>query len=133
MEAAMLLDPAKCPLTTVRLPAFARFRAFHGAEIPFVFNNLHKGRVPFNEREKGLANAMSDYWVQFAKTGNPNRQGLVAWPTYDSNTDQHLEFGDEIKTGQELRKEKCDLFDKFSASQSRRELKKGDVDGEKEN
>jgi para-nitrobenzyl esterase len=100
-------------------PAFARFGAFHGAEIPFVFNNLHKGRASFSEREKALADTMSDYWVQFAKRGNPNRRGLMEWPAYDPNTDQHLEFGDEIKTGQGLRKEKCDLFDRFAASQSK--------------
>lgn len=98
-------------------PVFARFGAFHGAEIPFVFDNLHKVRTPFDEKYKALANIMSNYWVQFAKTGDPNKIGVMRWPAYNPGTDQYVEFGDEIKVGQGLRKEKCDLFDRFADSQ----------------
>jgi len=42
---------------------------------------------------------MSRYWVQFAKTGNPNADGLPQWPAYKSGPDAHLELGDEIRAG----------------------------------
>ena len=43
---------------------------------------------------------MSAYWVQFAKTGNPNKEGLAEWPAYDSSKDQYIEFGEVVKVGQ---------------------------------
>ena len=30
-----------------------------------------------------LANAMSDAWIAFARNGDPNHEGLPAWPSYD--------------------------------------------------
>ncbi len=56
---------------------------------------------------------MSAYWVQFAKTGNPNKEGLAEWLAYDSSKGQYIEFGEEVKVGQSLRKEKLDMWDNF--------------------
>ncbi len=48
--------------------------AFHSAEMCYVFNTLH----PAADKSDGphLADAMIRYWVQFAKTGDPNGEGL---------------------------------------------------------
>lgn len=54
---------------------------------------------------------MSGYWVQFAATGNPNKTGFVEWPAYDFSKDQYIEFGEIVRVGQGLRKEKCDFWD----------------------
>ena len=93
--------------------------AFHSGEMVFVFNNVEgakvKGKIPFEEKHQALANVMSAYWVQFAKTGNPNKESLAEWPAYDSTKDQHIEFGEVVKVGQGLRKEKLDFWDNFAA------------------
>jgi para-nitrobenzyl esterase len=60
---------------------------------------------------------MSAYWVQFAKTGDPNRPGLPLWPAYEAQEDRHLEFGETVKEGQGLKKAASDLFDKILAAQ----------------
>ncbi|MBN1381914.1 MAG: carboxylesterase family protein [Deltaproteobacteria bacterium] len=86
--------------------------AHHGAEILYVFDNLDQGRTEPDENQKALAKAMSSYWISFAKTGNPNTEGLLPWPAYSIEDDQHLEFGEQIKVGRHLRKAACDLFDK---------------------
>jgi para-nitrobenzyl esterase len=57
--------------------------AYHSAEIPFVFD--HAG-VP-------LAETMSDYWVAFATTGDPNGDGRPQWPVYEAASDSYLELG----------------------------------------
>ncbi len=59
------------------------FGAFHTGEVPYAYNNLHtiKNR-PFIKEDFELADQMSSYWVNFAKTGNPNGAGLMQWPKY---------------------------------------------------
>jgi para-nitrobenzyl esterase len=91
--------------------------AYHGSEIVFVFDNIDlikaKRKVPFEEKHQALAKIISGYWVQFVKTGNPNKEGLVEWPSYDPNKDQYIELGEVVKVGQGLRKDRLDFWDKF--------------------
>jgi para-nitrobenzyl esterase len=60
------------------------YAAMHCMEIPFVFNNI--GRC--EEMTGGgpdayaLADLLSSAWINFARTGNPNTQGLPIWPAY---------------------------------------------------
>jgi len=39
-----------------------------------------------------MAQTINAYWVNFAKTGNPNGPGLPAWPSYTSATDILMNF-----------------------------------------
>jgi para-nitrobenzyl esterase len=55
-------------------------KAYHGAEIPYVFNT-HDHWLPTNQSDQRLTRQMMAYWVNFAKTGNPNGQKLPLWPT----------------------------------------------------
>ena len=91
--------------------------AFHGSEIPYVFDNLDKGVSPPDEKRRSLAKLISGYWVQFAKTGDPNRKGTPFWPAYQTVSDQHLELGETVRVGQGLRKTACDLIEKILADQ----------------
>lgn len=55
------------------------FGAFHGVEIPYVFGNLND---EYSDEDFALSEKMINYWVNFAKTGNPNSLGLEEWPVY---------------------------------------------------
>ena len=96
----------------------AAMGAFHTAEIPFVMDDLERvknaSQIPFDAKDQTLAKTMSAYWVQFAKTGNPNKEGLPEWPAYDAAKDQFMEFGEAVKVGQGLRKEKLDLLERIN-------------------
>ena len=50
---------------------------------------------PITPRDREMSELISAYWVQFAKTGNPNREGLPKWPAFDPFTARVLEIGDE--------------------------------------
>jgi para-nitrobenzyl esterase len=66
--------------------------ACHAMEIDFVFGtqNASLGAAVFNEKNRSgrtvLSNAMMDYWAQFARTGNPNRDqsGLPKWSPWSN-------------------------------------------------
>ena len=79
------------------LPAMrerARYGAGHGSDVPYVFNTIHerRGAAEATPEEKELAKMMNAYWVNFAKTGNPNGEGLPVWPGYNSQKDEILDI-----------------------------------------
>ena len=89
--------------------------AHHAAEIRYVFNNpsslLVERAVDPDEVDMALAAAMIGYWTRFAKTSDPNTEGLVEWPAYDRQTRAYLELGDVIAPGRALGAERLDQLD----------------------
>ncbi len=65
----------------------------HASEIPYVFDTV-KARygADLTAADEQAARAMNDYWVQFAKTGNPNGAGLAEWPAYHAKSDELMDF-----------------------------------------
>ena len=69
--------------------------AFHGLEVPYVFNALHDREwqwLPFTAADDKLANLIETYWTNFAKTGNPNSAGAPDWPAWENGSGNYLEF-----------------------------------------
>jgi para-nitrobenzyl esterase len=93
-------------------PQSDRLRAFHAAEIPYVFGNFF-WPFPWEEADHKLSDIISSYWVNFAKTGDPNGADLAKWPAYNSATDQALEFGDHISVRSQVNKAGLDFFDGY--------------------
>ena len=78
--------------------------AAHSDEVAFVFGVLPgpiTTRKPLSEtdisgEDRAMADAMADYWTNFAKTGNPNGKGLPKWPRYTAANDMWMDLGTEI-------------------------------------
>jgi para-nitrobenzyl esterase len=85
--------------------------AHHGAEIAFVFDNLHLGGKQPPPADEKIRDAMINYWIQFAATGNPNRAGLPEWPAYNATDDRCLLVTDEVQAVEHFRKAKLDAID----------------------
>jgi para-nitrobenzyl esterase len=99
-----------------RLPNTAMARKLgvhHGVELAYVFGNMDKVDG-YDDIDMELSHKMMDYWVNFAKTGNPNGQGLAHWPAYQSKSDLNLEFSDTIHTNKHLYKKECDFINGMS-------------------
>ncbi len=98
-------------------PNAERYRAYHAAEIQYVFGNLNAKR-PWEDADRKVSDAMSSYWVNFATTGNPNGKGLLKWPTYDAKSDPSMVFGDTIQVQHDVNKAGLDFFDRFFGSEN---------------
>jgi para-nitrobenzyl esterase len=82
-------------------PGARELKATHAAEIPYVFETLGAPRtVPdtssprlaaASEKDRAMADMVSSYWVNFAKTGDPNGGKLPAWPVFkDRDMPPHI-------------------------------------------
>lgn len=69
--------------------------AFHTLELPFVFGALRDPFwhwLPFTPEDAALSNLIQTYWTNFAKSGDPNAQGLPNWPVWTDSKKEFLEI-----------------------------------------
>ena len=100
-----------------RVPPGAKaLGAFHLLDIGYVFGKFIpflsplKADAYYNDTDKALSDAMMSYWTCFAATGDPNQEGLTAWPAYDAKDGKYLDLSDKIEVKSDLYPEACDLL-----------------------
>lgn len=75
-------------------PAHPEFGAFHSSELPYIFETIHKMDRPWTQADENLADEMSSYWSNFAKSGDPNGTRLPSWPAYTADGHVTMELGE---------------------------------------
>ncbi|MGB0620057.1 MAG: carboxylesterase/lipase family protein [Myxococcota bacterium] len=59
-----------------------------------------------------IAETMRNYWINFVKTGDPNGEGLVPWPTsIGSDSRRWLVFSDGVEQKDDLRASRMEFID----------------------
>jgi para-nitrobenzyl esterase len=87
-----------------RKPPFPEGSVYHGwgashfAELWYMFDHLDQEPWAWSAGDRALADAMANYWVNFARTGNPNGAGFPQWPEFRA-TDKVLYLDAPISDG----------------------------------
>jgi para-nitrobenzyl esterase len=96
-EAHSTHSPAWMYLFTWESPAFGgALRSTHALEIVFVFDNLAQPGADMltgtGAERQDIADAMHRAWIAFARNGNPEHDGIPAWPAYDTTRRPTMRF-----------------------------------------
>ncbi len=89
---------------------------YHAGEIPYAYGNLWRHPGLYDEEDYKLSEVMQKYWVNFAKTGNPNGEGLPQWNQKKDNQDQLLQLDVDIKMIEDPNLELYKVIDKYQKS-----------------
>jgi para-nitrobenzyl esterase len=85
---------------------------FHGAELYYLFQTYKvRSDWAWTDTDRKLGEMVSSYWVNFAKSGNPNGKGLPQWPVYNDDSQELLNFGDGVSAMPVPRRAALDLFE----------------------
>ncbi len=90
-------------------------RSTHCMEIPFVFNNadVHASMTGGGTGAMKLADVMSQSWINFARTGDPNTEKLPEWPTYNCSEGATMFFNDDCEVRYNHDKELINFIRQF--------------------
>jgi para-nitrobenzyl esterase len=89
--------------------------AYHGAELAYVFGNFVPPEWPWTGTDRELAQTISQYWVNFATSGDPNSPGLPQWPAFDPNASSVLYIDKTITPGPIPNQKYIALWDTLAA------------------
>jgi len=85
-----------------------------GVEILYVMNSLSKlPERPFVKQDFDIADTMSSYWANFAKTLNPNGAGLPEWPAVNVQSHITMQLGEDSKPIPLATDPRFDFFKRF--------------------
>ncbi|UCG25741.1 MAG: carboxylesterase family protein, partial [Chloroflexota bacterium] len=88
--------------------------AYHAAELTFV----HDKALPlfeWSEADEALAQAMGDYWTEFARSGDPNLPSRPEWAAFSEDNPRQMRLG----LGNELGMTEIDRLAKYELVQRR--------------
>lgn len=90
-----------------------RLRSPHTIEIPFAFDNVGASRLTADSATApALADKVSDAWIAFARSGNPNTPKLPAWPAFDAAARATMVFdNDSAVVDDPIREQRIAMFD----------------------
>src|SRR6266850_5039651 len=92
--------------------AGGRLKSPHTIEIPFAFDNVKTSRLTSSSPEApALADKVSDAWIAFARTGDPNTPKLPRWPSFDAKDRPTMVFNNQSKVENDpLREQRIAMF-----------------------
>lgn len=85
----------------------------HGQDVAYVFNNLKPEDPNLMSSDYQIADAMSTYWTNFAKNGDPNGEGLPEWPAFTMKNPKVMYFDQTPYPGPVPSAESLEVLDDY--------------------
>ena len=104
--------------------------SFHTSELPYVFNNEQHSDKKFTNWpmyapraiDLAMAELISDYWVAFAKNGDPNISELTQWLPYTEEAKNYMHFSNGLaESDKDLNQDAIELQDKVMSKRKNQE------------
>lgn len=86
---------------------------FHAGELPYAYGNLFRAKGVYDESDYWLSELMQSYWINFAKTGDPNGDRLPTWEPVTKPGDKVLEFGEKVAMTEDPYLKIYEILDKY--------------------
>ena len=86
---------------------------FHAGEMPYAYGNLWSNARVYTDEDRKLSEIMQSYWINFAKTGDPNGEGLPYWAPVTKENKQLIEFNTDVKMIDDPYTEIYKILDKY--------------------
>jgi len=102
----------------------------HSMDLPFIFDTVSRAprwTGPETASTRVMSNAMSESWLAFAKTGNPNNRNVPAWKPYDLRSRNVMLFDDPPQAMNDPHKDERLFMAKFESQQLGRTLHRQDL------
>jgi para-nitrobenzyl esterase len=75
-----------------------KLKSPHALEIPFVFDTVNSSGLTGDSPTRfALAEKMSRTWLAFARSGNPNHEGIPNWPPYSTERRPTMMFDNQCR------------------------------------
>jgi para-nitrobenzyl esterase len=87
------------PAPETSLTPLAAAGVFHTAEILYLFDNLQVRNWSWRPEDRRMAELLSTYWTNFAKSGDPNGPGLPQWPAFAGANGSVMRLGTQPVVG----------------------------------
>jgi para-nitrobenzyl esterase len=71
----------------------------HGVDVPYVFQTLDRNDPKLTAGDLAISETVSTYWTNFAKFGDPNGEGVPAWPRFSETTPLVMHFRNAASVG----------------------------------
>jgi len=107
IPAVLLVLMAAAPVSAAK-PSKEPQGPVHTEEIPYVFGNL-----PAGSADVTLSQQMQSYWVNFARSGDPNGPGLPHWPAFSASSQSAMYLDAAPHAGPVPNKRKLEVLDAF--------------------
>ena len=97
-----------------RTSALAALRAFHAAELPFVFGTFAQMIYLPTAGEQTLSTNIQGYWSRLAAQGDPNGDAAFVWPAYSIDHELSLSLDETLAVDEKLTAANCDFWDQLA-------------------
>lgn len=89
-----------------------RLGPWHSGEEVYFYNTIPSNSKLYSDRDRELSGQMSDYFVNFIKSGDPNGDNLPVWER-NLSSDRVMSFGDTTEMADEKKHELFAIFDEI--------------------